>query len=201
MSKGLPPPPPSFFGAAFVEAAASVSEVDATVPCLDVAVMSIGVVVVATDTTWVEVGGVDIMDDTAVVDSAVLLVSGVLLTCNVLLNSGVLLTSGVEVLASAVLERVVGMVTCTCEVAALDVLPPPPVTPGLPVGIVTETSAELAATGVVVFAIVVVVALSTAGHKAGIMPPSMTIPSNAFEFTITFAQPLCTFFATWFNPN
>jgi len=157
---------------------------------LDVAVASVGVVVEAPDFPWDEVGGVvSTEDETAVVDSTE--------DETAVVDSAVLLASFLEVvLASAVVEGVGGMVTCTCEVAVLDCVSPAPVTPGLAVGIVTETAAELAATGVLVLAIVVVVAFSTAGHKAGNIPPVMTIPNNAFGFTNTFAQPLWTSFAT-----
>jgi len=95
------------------------------------------------------------------------------------------------VLATAEVERVVAMVTCVCALVVADVVdcfelsPPPPVTPGLAVGSVTEATAELTAIGVVVFA-TVDVAFSTEGHKAGIIPPLMTIPNNAFGFTKTF---------------
>lgn len=70
------------------------------------------------------------------------------------------------------------------------------VTPGLVVGIVTETSPAgvvvTAGTAVVDLAIVVVVPANV-GHSASMMPPCMTIPSRELELTFpTFEQALST---------
>lgn len=158
----------------------------ATDPFLDVASSTDVVLVEDAPDPWAVSVDIDwtAEDETALVDVAVV---------------NVLLTAVLEVvLATSVVERVVGMVTCVTEAAVVDffeLTPSPPVTPGLAVGSVTEAAAELTATGVVVFA-TVVVAFATEGHSAAIIPPFMTIPNKAFGLTKTFEHPFCTLCCT-----
>lgn len=64
-------------------------------------------------------------------------------------------------------------------------------TPGLVVGIVTETCGGVFAAEVVGFA-VVDVEVETAGHSATTIPPLLTIPSSVCEFTVTCEHASCT---------
>lgn len=71
-------------------------------------------------------------------------------------------------------------------------------TPGLLVGIVTESAAEEALSAMAEddFATVVVVLAAAVGHNACIIPPFITIPSNVFELTDTSEQESLTSLAT-----
>jgi hypothetical protein len=90
------------------------------------------------------------------------------------------------------------------NVAVEDLTPPPPVTPGLAVGSVTETAGAGYGvfTGSVVAegAAVVCVVCVPVGHNASMMPPFITIPNNVFELTIMLEHPSLTSLATDFKP-
>jgi hypothetical protein len=90
------------------------------------------------------------------------------------------------------------------NVAVEDLTPPPPVTPGLAVGSVTETagagSGVFTGSGVAEGAAVVCVVCVPVGHNASMMPPFITIPNNVFELTIMLEHPSLTSLATDFKP-
>jgi hypothetical protein len=76
-------------------------------------------------------------------------------------------------------------------------------TPGLVVGIVTESAADDALSAIAEddFATVVVVFAAAVGHNACIMPPFITIPSNVFELTETSEHESLTSLATEVNAD
>jgi len=83
-------------------------------------------------------------------------------------------------------------------VAVEDLIPPPPVTPGLAVGSVTETAG--AGSGIAEGAAVVCVVCVPVGHNASMIPPFITIPNNVFELTVMLEHASLTSLATDFKP-
>jgi hypothetical protein len=101
----------------------------------------------------------------------------------------------------------VELLTCDCAIGTellvveLEVFVEAPVTPGLAVGSVTEFAGRAVVLARVadVFTTVDVVVLANVGHKACTIPPSITIPNNVLELTLTSEQALVTSSATEFS--
>ena len=175
MSKGLPPPEPPDPCEFVCWPDFEVAPAPAAVVLVEVLASFFEVVLAAISVDC----GVVVVDEAAADTLSVL--------CAVLLVS---VLFGLVVFADV--ECVVRDAGVFC--AAVEV---PNTTPGLAVGIVTETAAEpVSAMAEDVLAAVVVAFAATVGHNACIIPPFITIPNNVFELTETSEQALLTSLAT-----